>query len=121
MALKDLDGKRTGRPPGAKTASRVRRDILWAYNHLDKPDAKPPSPGALMWPECARKDPGLFLPCAATWAIRVPLESLQFPRALPWSGVGDTLKMRPVQKGRKMSIPPRGCLGEQAICMVPAP
>jgi len=61
MALKDLEGKRTGCPPGARTSSRVRRDILWAYNHLDKADAKPPSPGAVMWAECARKDPGRFL------------------------------------------------------------
>jgi hypothetical protein len=61
MALKDLEGKRTGRPRGAKSTSRVRRDILWAYNHLDKPDAKPPSPGAKMWAKLARKEPVRFL------------------------------------------------------------
>jgi hypothetical protein len=61
MGLKDLDGKRTGRPQGAKTTSRVKRDILWAYRHLDKPDAKPPSPGAKWWAEYARRQPDKFL------------------------------------------------------------
>src|SRR5436305_1269771 len=63
MGLKDLEGKRTGRPRGAKTTSRVRRDILWAYRNLDNPDAKPPSPGARMWTELARTQPGHFLAC----------------------------------------------------------
>lgn len=65
MALKDLEGKRTGRPPGAKAVSPVRRDILWAYRNLGKPDAKPPSPGAKMWAELAREQPGRFLACVA--------------------------------------------------------
>jgi hypothetical protein len=63
MGLKDLEGKRTGRPPGARSTSRVKRDILWVYRNLDKPDAKPPSAGARMWAEHARKDPGHFLAC----------------------------------------------------------
>jgi hypothetical protein len=61
MALKDLEGKRTGRPRGAKTTSRVQRDLEWAYRHLDKPDAKPPSPGAKQWAEYARRQPDKFL------------------------------------------------------------
>jgi hypothetical protein len=65
MALKDLIGKRTGRPLGSRTSSRVRRDILWAYNNLDKPDTKPPSPGAQMWAEMARREPDQFLACVA--------------------------------------------------------
>jgi hypothetical protein len=65
MALKDLEGKRTGRPPGARTSSPVRRDILWAYKNLNKPDAKPPCPGAKMWAELARTQPGRFLACVA--------------------------------------------------------
>jgi len=40
MALKDLEGKRTGRPRGAKTTAK--RDILWTYCNLGKVDAKPP-------------------------------------------------------------------------------
>jgi hypothetical protein len=66
MALKDLEGKRTGRPPGAKTTSRVKRDIAWAYRNLDNPDAKPPSTGARMWLEHARQEPGHFLDCVLT-------------------------------------------------------
>ena len=61
MALQDLEGKRTGRPRGAKTTSPVRKDILWAYRNLDKPDAKPPSPGARMWADLARNEPSRFL------------------------------------------------------------
>jgi hypothetical protein len=63
MGLKDLEGKRSGRPPGARSTSRVKRDILWAYRNLDKPDAKSPSAGARMWAEHARRDPGHFLAC----------------------------------------------------------
>jgi hypothetical protein len=63
MTLKDLNGKRTGRPPGSKTTSRVKRDIMWVYRNLEKSDAAPPSPGARMWAEQARKDPGHFLSC----------------------------------------------------------
>jgi hypothetical protein len=65
MALKDLDGKRTGRPKGSRTTSRVRRDILWAYRHLGKPDAKPPSAGARLWAALAREHPARFLACVA--------------------------------------------------------
>jgi len=61
MGLKDLEGKRTGRPPGARTTSRVKRDIVWAYRNLDRPDAKPPSPGARRWAEFARRKPDRFL------------------------------------------------------------
>jgi hypothetical protein len=63
MGIKDLEGKRTGRPRGAKTTSRVRRDILWAYRNLGNPDAKPPSPGAKLWADLARQQPGQFLAC----------------------------------------------------------
>jgi hypothetical protein len=55
MALKDLEDKKTDRLRGGKNISRVRRDILWAYNHMNKPDAKPPSEGAKMWAELARQ------------------------------------------------------------------
>jgi hypothetical protein len=62
MALQDLNGKRTGRPRGAKTSSRVRRDLMWVYRNLHT-DAKPPSPGARLWLELARTNPGEFLRC----------------------------------------------------------
>jgi hypothetical protein len=72
MALKDLDGRRTGRPKGSKTTSRVRRDILWAYRNLDKPDAKPPSAGAQLWAALAREQPARFLACVAKLEARAP-------------------------------------------------
>jgi hypothetical protein len=61
MALKDLNGRRTGRPRGAKTKSRVKRDIEWAYRHLGKPDADPPTEGAKLWLDLARREPDNFL------------------------------------------------------------
>jgi hypothetical protein len=65
MALKDLDGRRTGRPQGPRTTSRVRRDIPWAYRNLDKVGAKPPSAGARLWADLARGHPARFLACVA--------------------------------------------------------
>jgi hypothetical protein len=65
MALEHLNGRRTGRPRGAKTRSRALRDIRWAYNHLGKPDAKPPSPGAKLWADLALSGPARFLTCVA--------------------------------------------------------
>src|SRR5262249_11515682 len=63
MGLKDVEGKRSGRPRGAKTSSRVKRDIMWAYRNLANPDAKPPSAGAMLWANLARQQPGHFLAC----------------------------------------------------------
>jgi hypothetical protein len=63
MALQDLEGKRTGRPRGAKTSSQVWRDLMWVYRNLDRPDAKPPTNGARMWMDYARTNPGDFLAC----------------------------------------------------------
>jgi hypothetical protein len=77
MALKDLDGRRTGRPKGAKTTSRVRRDILWAYRNLDKPEARPPSAGAKLWAALARDEPARFLACLA----RLEAQPAADPRA----------------------------------------
>jgi hypothetical protein len=62
MALEDLNGKRTGRPRGAKTSSRVRRDLMWVYRNLHT-NAKPRSPGERLWLELARTNPGEFLRC----------------------------------------------------------
>src|SRR5262245_21007884 len=63
MGLQHLEGKRTGRPTGSKTTSSVRRDMMWAYQHLDDADAKPPSAGARMWADLARSQPSSFLSC----------------------------------------------------------
>lgn len=61
MGLAHLAGRRTGRPKGSRTSSRVRRDLRWAYRNLHKPDAKPPSEGARLWAEYARTCPRRFL------------------------------------------------------------
>jgi hypothetical protein len=63
MGVEHLEGRRTGRPRGSKTTSRVRRDMMWAYHHLDDADVKPPSAGAKMWSDLARSQPGNFLSC----------------------------------------------------------
>ncbi|HEV3144953.1 MAG TPA: hypothetical protein VGZ47_13770, partial [Gemmataceae bacterium] len=61
MGLMDLVGKRTGRPRGSKTKSRVKRDMQWAYCNMGKPNAEPPTAGAKMWLDLARSDQGRFL------------------------------------------------------------
>ncbi len=63
MGLEHLEGKRTGRPRGARTKSRLRRDIQWVYRNLNKPDAQPPSAGAKLWQKLAREQPAMFLEC----------------------------------------------------------
>jgi hypothetical protein len=92
MAFQDLEGKRTGRPRGAKTSSRVWRDLMWVYRHLNT-DAKPPSPGARLWLELARNNPGEFLRCvleADRKASRQTRETLRAARRVrklfvPWN------------------------------------
>jgi hypothetical protein len=64
VGLKHVEGKRTGRPPGARSKPRVYRDIMWAYRNLDKPDAQPSSAGAKLWLKLAREQPLRFLECA---------------------------------------------------------
>jgi hypothetical protein len=61
MALKDLNGRRTGRPRGSKSKSRVKRDMQWAYCNMDKANAEPPTAGAKMWLDLARSDQDRFL------------------------------------------------------------
>jgi len=112
MALEDLEGKRTGRPPGARTTSPVRRDILWAYRNLDKPDVKPPSPGAKMWLDLARQEQGRFLSCIALFEasrqedpsqeeasqpMEVPVPAQEPPKA-PARGFGDSKTRRVMSK-----------------------
>ena len=43
MGTAQLQGKRTGRPPGIKSRP-WRRAVLWCIRNLDKADAVPPSP-----------------------------------------------------------------------------
>ncbi len=63
MGLEHLQGKRTGRPRGARTKSRLRQDIAGAYRNQGKPDAQPPSAGAGLWQKLAREQPAIFLEC----------------------------------------------------------
>ena len=58
-----LEGKRTGRPKGIKSAPPHVRDVRWAYKNLDRPDAKPPSPFAARMRELGREQPERFLTC----------------------------------------------------------
>lgn len=65
MALKDLIGKRTGRPPGAKSAAPWVRTARWAARNLDTPEAVPPSPLAGRLLALGRKQPDRLAVCLA--------------------------------------------------------
>jgi hypothetical protein len=61
MGVDHLQGKRTGRPPGAKSRSAVKRDMMRAYRYLRKPDSRPLPPGPAWWLELARTQPEKFM------------------------------------------------------------
>jgi hypothetical protein len=63
MGVEHLQGKRTGRRPGSKSAPPWVRDVRWAYRNLGKPDAVPPSDGARFWLTVAREQPDKFFAC----------------------------------------------------------
>src|SRR5262245_30702713 len=66
MALKDLEGRRTGRPRGAKTTPRWVRDARWVNDNLDNVNAKAPTPLAARLLALGRKRPDKFASCLAT-------------------------------------------------------
>jgi hypothetical protein len=57
MAIKDLEGKRTGRRLGSKSRPPWERDLRWAYKNIGKPDAEPPSEFARGLRELGREHP----------------------------------------------------------------
>jgi hypothetical protein len=59
MGLKDLDGNRTGRSRGSKSAPRWTRDLKWVYRHLGE-DVEPPTSGAKFWRGVAQEQPDKF-------------------------------------------------------------
>jgi hypothetical protein len=65
MSVDHLHDKRTGRPPGSKSTPRWVRDVRWAYRHLGKPDAVPPSALAGFLVALAREHPDRFITCLA--------------------------------------------------------
>jgi hypothetical protein len=55
-----LEGKRTGRPPGSRNHARAWADIEWAEKHMDEESVKAPNPTALFWWKFAKSFPGPF-------------------------------------------------------------
>jgi hypothetical protein len=49
--------------------------MLWAYQHLDDADANPPSAGARMWIDLARRQPGHFLDCLVSMEVGMQCRS----------------------------------------------
>jgi hypothetical protein len=66
MGVEHLQGKRTGRRPGSKSAAPWVRDVRWAYRNLGKPDAEPPSALAGLLVALGRQHPDRLLACLAT-------------------------------------------------------
>jgi hypothetical protein len=60
MGLKDLDGKRSGRRRGSKSAPQWVRDLRRAYKNLGKPDGEILSEGVRYWLAVARERPSEF-------------------------------------------------------------
>jgi hypothetical protein len=56
-----LEGKRTGRPKGTGSRSRLLPDMRWAYETIAEPEARPPSAGAKWCKDLAVRDPAGFL------------------------------------------------------------
>ena len=44
-----LEGKRTGRPKGARNWAKAWRDCVWGFKHADWREIAPPTPGAALW------------------------------------------------------------------------
>lgn len=65
MGVAHLKGKRTGRPPGSKSASPWIRDANWVYKNLDNEDARPPSALAGRLLALGRENPDRFFACLA--------------------------------------------------------
>jgi hypothetical protein len=66
MGVDHLQGKRTGRPRGAKTTPPYIRAARWAYENLDVADAVPPSPLAARLIAFWRKRPDRLVVYMAT-------------------------------------------------------
>jgi hypothetical protein len=111
MAIEHLVGKRSGRPPGARSRSRVKRDLNWAYRHLDKPESVPPSAGAKRWSELARSHPEVFLACVAMFDTAGGQPTVDANGKLPhvepnWIGEppGNGSGRKPLRRLRKIFI-----------------
>src|SRR5260221_14723874 len=66
MGLKDVEGKRTGRPRGSKSRPPWIRAARWAIKNLDNPDAVPPTPLARRLVALGREQPESLVICLAT-------------------------------------------------------
>src|SRR6266478_6210995 len=71
LAIKDLEGKRTGRRPGSKSRPWVR-DLKWACKNLDRPDAKPPSALAGRLVVLGREQPDRLVALLAALEAQMP-------------------------------------------------
>src|SRR5436309_9031086 len=65
MGLEHLNGKRTGRPRGVKSAPRWQRDVRWVYRNLGNAGARPPSELARRLLALALEHPDRFVACLA--------------------------------------------------------
>jgi hypothetical protein len=66
MGLKHIQDKRTGRPRGSRNSPAWVRDVRWAYKHLGKPDAVPPTALAGLLVALGREHPDRLVSCLAT-------------------------------------------------------
>jgi hypothetical protein len=94
MSVEHLHGKRTGRPRGSKSTSPWRRDALWAYRHLGRPDAQPPSELAKLLLALGREQPDRLFACLAL------LDDPGHPAEQPNREAGGSAEADPTTGGR---------------------
>jgi hypothetical protein len=66
MGVAHLEGKRTGRRKGSKTAPEWLRGLRWAIKNFGKV-AVPPTPAAAKWQAIAYEQPDRFMKCWAQY------------------------------------------------------
>jgi hypothetical protein len=117
MGLKDLVGKRIGRPKGSKNAPPWTRAARWALENLDNPAAVPPSPLAGRFLALGREHPDRLAVCLdmltqAGWKQEGRLAEFASPPTgrllvLPSSGLVLGFPERPPPAQVEAQKPPR--------------
>jgi hypothetical protein len=113
MGVEHLKNKRTGRPPGAKSKSAVKRDMMRAYRALRKPDGKPLPPGAAWWLDFARAQPEKFADCLMKAEILGPEKPSSPSERESDAAAGPAVEHQKTESGGSQESPPTTTLSQQ--------
>ncbi len=101
-----LEGKRTGRPRGTGSRSRLLPDLRWAYETIAEPEARPPNARARFCKEFALRDPASFLTLLGDLEAREKCETLPLDDKGPASGTSPA-KTNGAAPGVRIDFQPR--------------